>query len=583
MIPAEVATLGRRLAAGPRSWAAEDLRPLLDDLGLRLEPASDTRCDLRGADGSKRGQVLVAAGSGGVEEVAINVTELADPDDEAELARLADEVERLVEALEPVLGPATRNGEGHAVWFQDGARLELRLLFVVARLVLARDPEARRPVPTSGGGEVELAWVGVRTGLARLLAGLGAGEVIELAAGDRLFVQVGRVGGQVLLLVSGPPTPDLEIGEVGEAPAARLRALGFAPPDGDHLSWWHALDPASESLQLELAAGLVVDALRQAAAVASPDELVWSDIAAGAETRALAGRLGIPRNPHQEDVPSPTVGSPAVDGVRPFDAGERADLLQRILELTRRAATAEHALEPGWRDLKSQLAALLHEYSRRVPRPVVSFDPIGGQPFRLGIDTFGLDGFWWEIDGPRRPSDEPLPPTWYAFNGAMRLAQPYEENGFAVKVGPVAPFVVPRILRRPGVVAVVSEVTVGRHTGWLTVYFAPWPGPPPGKRVNEWARNSYRVRTDDGPFGWDSALDYPIEWDFDLVPWIEMGKVLWTRPGDPAAGALSGDGCPYLGLHRPGDPDGMGILSFGNLRYTQITAADYQGSNPNGD
>ena len=43
------------------------------------------------------------------------------------------------------------------------------------------------------------------------------------------------------------------------------------------------------------------------------------------------------------------------------------------------------------------------------------------------------------------------------------------------------------------------------------------------------------------------------------------------------------DRCPYLGLHRPGDPEGMGILSYGNLRYTEITPAMYQGSNPNGD
>ncbi len=268
----------------------------------------------------------------------------------------------------------------------------------------------------------------------------------------------------------------------------------------------------------------------------------------------------------------------------PFEAEERADLIRRVLDLARRKARAEAALEPGWRDLADQLAALETEYARRVPRPVVSYDPIGGESFRLGIDTFGLDGFWWEIDGPRRPGDEPLPPAWYAVNGAMRLREPYEENGFAVKLGPVAPFVVPRVLRRPGVVAVVSTLAIGRHTGWMIVYFAPWPSPPPGRRLNEWARNSYRVRTSASSFGWDSALDYPLEWDFDLAPWIEMGKVLWTPPGDPGAEARSAlRGCPYLGLLRPGDPQGMGILSFGNLRYTEITPALHQGSNPNAD
>jgi len=268
----------------------------------------------------------------------------------------------------------------------------------------------------------------------------------------------------------------------------------------------------------------------------------------------------------------------------PFGAEERADLLRRLRVLYRRKAVAEGALEPGWRDLAEQVAALEQEYARRVPRPVVSYDPVGGAPFRLGIDTFGLDGFWWEVDGPRRPSDEPLPPTWYAFSGALRLRQPYEDNGFTVKLGPVAPYVVPRVLQRPGVVAVVSSVPVGHHAGWLVTYFAPWPDPPPGTRVNEWARSSYRVRTGAGHLGWDSALDYPVEWDFDLGPWMAAGKLAWTPPDDPGAPAGTGtDGCPYLGLLRPGDPEGMGILAYGRLRYVEVGPELLDGPNPNHD
>jgi hypothetical protein len=266
----------------------------------------------------------------------------------------------------------------------------------------------------------------------------------------------------------------------------------------------------------------------------------------------------------------------------PFDAHERGDLIGRILELYKRRGAAEAAGDPARQEIGAEVAALERQYARRVPRPVVSFDPISQEPFRLGIDTFGLDGFWWEVDGPGRPSDEPLPLTWYAFTGALRLAEPYEDNGFTVKLGAVAPYVVPRVLQRPGVVAVVSTVPVGHHAAWLVVYFAPWPDPPPGKRLNEWARSSYRVRGGEGPFGWDTAFDYPLEWDFDLAPWIRMGKLLWTPPDDPGAVARTGtQGCPYLDLHRPGDPQGMGILAYGRLRYIELPPQLLEGPNPN--
>lgn len=267
----------------------------------------------------------------------------------------------------------------------------------------------------------------------------------------------------------------------------------------------------------------------------------------------------------------------------PFSADERTDLIGRMLDLYRRRAAADVALDPVRHELASDLVDLERRYARGVPRPVVSFDPISGEPFRLGIDTFGLDGFWWEVDGPQRPSDEPLPLTWYAFTGALRLREPYEDNGFTVKLGPVAPYVVPRVLQREGVVAVVSTVAVGHHDGWLVTYFAPWPHPP-GKRINEWARTSYRVRTEPGPFGWDVALDYPVEWDFDLGPWVEAGKLLWTDPADPGSPPLRGTrGCPYLGLLRPGDPEGMGILAYGRLRHIPVIPELMAGPNPNAD
>ena len=262
---------------------------------------------------------------------------------------------------------------------------------------------------------------------------------------------------------------------------------------------------------------------------------------------------------------------------------ERTGMIRRILDLERRLVQAKGVGSPWW-DLESQLAALRKEYVRRVPRPVVSYDPIGEQSLRLGVDCVGLDSPWWDVDGPGRPTDEPLPLTWYAANGAMRLQKPYERWGSPVKVGPLAPYVVPRVLERPGVVAVVSTVPVGQHTGWLIVYYSPWPNPPPGKRVNEWGRECYRVRSESGQLRVEKVFDFEPEWDFDLASWIAAGKLLWTPPGEPGAEARSVvAGCPYLGLLGRRDPKGMGILAFGKLRYTEISKDLLRVSNPNAE
>ncbi|MGB9376367.1 MAG: hypothetical protein WCB04_02530 [Mycobacteriales bacterium] len=143
------------------------------------------------------------------------------------------------------------------------------------------------------------AWGDVRDVLARLLAGMEFGEVIELAAAGSFYLEVGRMPSEIWLLASGPPTPELQVGQVDPVLRKHLREIGFRRPDKDKPSWWVAVDMPAEPDVLAQAAGQAVRALQSVDGVTLPDDLVWSHIVAKPGTRELAGQLGIPRSPSQ--------------------------------------------------------------------------------------------------------------------------------------------------------------------------------------------------------------------------------------------------------------------------------------------
>ncbi|HEV2953960.1 MAG TPA: hypothetical protein VG015_07705 [Candidatus Dormibacteraeota bacterium] len=192
-----------------------------------------------------------------------------------------------------------------------------------------------------------------------------------------------------------------------------------------------------------------------------------------------------------------------------------------------------------------QLIGLLRRYTEGLPRPTLSRCPITNAEVVHSIDTFGLDGLWWHYESALRP-EESLPPTYLALTGAVHLAKDLEKATFLVVPGPEAPFVVPRMLVKEGVFAVVSHIKIGAHDGYPIFYFA---DPiPTGLRFNTWGRPMYHL-DDNGDRLWNKAPEDEQELDFDLAPWIEQGKLLWIEPGDrEAVLQKSVKGCPFIDL-----------------------------------
>ncbi|MBF6072234.1 hypothetical protein [Nocardia farcinica] len=193
------------------------------------------------------------------------------------------------------------------------------------------------------------------------------------------------------------------------------------------------------------------------------------------------------------------------------------------------------------------------QYEQLLPDVVVARCPFTGTPVSWPIDLVDLDGWYWDYDVPTRRLVDPVPPTWLAMGGAVRLSEPVTPAPFDCMPGPDRPYVVPRLLAREEVRAVVVELPIGAHTGWAITYFGT-ARPTDAALENLWGTRRYDTYDARGHWrGWAEHQQNTADYDFDLAPWLASGKLRWIAPGDPTATLREGtDGCPYTAVDGDG-------------------------------
>lgn len=243
---------------------------------------------------------------------------------------------------------------------------------------------------------------------------------------------------------------------------------------------------------------------------------------------------------------------------------ERAALLAEGNDLLARQEALSTEDPMAAADLRDRYSALVDRYLALLPEVTIARSPDSGEPVRWRLDTAGLDGWYWRHQASEREEPDPMPAGWLAMSGAMRLVEPVEHTPFQLVPGPGAPYVVPRLLEVPTISAVVSQVAVGRHTGWAVTYFGA--NPDNVELVNTWGSDTYHVYDESGTWlGWHQSIDRVSDYDFDLGPWLESGRLLWIAPDDESATLREGaEGCPYLDL--PG-PRRIAYVQDGEIEY----------------
>jgi hypothetical protein len=234
-----------------------------------------------------------------------------------------------------------------------------------------------------------------------------------------------------------------------------------------------------------------------------------------------------------------------------FSEAARREIVDRFRAAYERMERAELRNDDATeRAERAEMAAAAEAYVAGVPILALSRSPLSGEVFETSLDPFDLDGLWWAYDYEYRPYVEP-PPDLFAWTGALKLDGPIPEWSLKAMPGPDVPFVLPSILRHPGISAVISAVRVGAHVGFPITYWAR-PLPDDVERVDDWGHRSYTFQRPDGSMASAHATQADEDKDFDLRPWVADGRVQWIAPGDDSLELHRGpDGCPYLDL--PGE------------------------------
>lgn len=218
--------------------------------------------------------------------------------------------------------------------------------------------------------------------------------------------------------------------------------------------------------------------------------------------------------------------------------------------------------------MKDDYYKVLNEYFDRLPRVVMSICPFTGTPLLRAFDPFGPDGPWWHKDLLVEINEPDAPPTFKLLLGALRLGtrEPVETVQEVIP-GPEVPFVVPRLLGLPGMIAVVSELHLETGDVAYPIAYFSKQNIPPAKLHQPWLRQDLWFKTESGDASWLIAND---TWDFDLARWVERKQLGWLAERKGAVLALtsdSGESCPYLELPGERRPQVLvgGARAFGEL------------------
>lgn len=201
---------------------------------------------------------------------------------------------------------------------------------------------------------------------------------------------------------------------------------------------------------------------------------------------------------------------------------------------------------------------------RRLPYVLISRCPYCDTPIWQKARIFHLrDEAWYlEADNGRKVHEESLCPHLFCVDGVLNLNghQPTEATGSSnpgkkITLAAEAPFVKPRVLNLPTMVAVVHSLPVAdRYTAYVVTYFCTQ-HPRQKEFCIPWARREYFDDDQELPGGNFTRRRSDVQ-EYDLRPWIERGKLFWLGPDKEDCPVVRGsaDEFPYHdvpGRRRP--------------------------------
>lgn len=232
---------------------------------------------------------------------------------------------------------------------------------------------------------------------------------------------------------------------------------------------------------------------------------------------------------------------------------KRNELIKKIYLLTRKMYGPSDRKLPTeeLRALKKERDDARVQYLEGLPVVPVARCPYCGSIAAYSIDSFGLDGPWWDIFGknPKPQSCEHFFVMLGALNlQGLSLKDSALETDNEIQPGPEVPYLVPRILEIAGMKCILfsRRIIQEKHTAYFMTYFADPPAPKE-RGHQSWLRTQFSYVDSQGHSFWNSCND---AWDFEIENWITgpSSKIGWIHPDDPDMNIqfTQSSKCPYI-------------------------------------
>jgi hypothetical protein len=241
---------------------------------------------------------------------------------------------------------------------------------------------------------------------------------------------------------------------------------------------------------------------------------------------------------------------------------ERDELVRKAIEADDQRYPPLGQPEPQGRQadyLAEQHFSSVADYFDGLPRITVSACPFCGAALERAFDPWGLDGPWWGKTAVCKFDEPPACEHFQVLLGAVTV----DPAGVPARLvmsgmpGPEVPFVVPRLMDLPGMLAVVGKLEMVCSGPAYPIAFFSTEEIHPGSLHQEWRRTDMWYDRG-GHRLWSVKNDV---WDFDLQPFVDDDRLRWVvldtqlldTQDDPPAVYKASDGhaCPFVNL--PGE------------------------------
>ncbi len=210
--------------------------------------------------------------------------------------------------------------------------------------------------------------------------------------------------------------------------------------------------------------------------------------------------------------------------------GEMRAIETRIDELLKDPDSNVEMLEKQYDLLHRQLEPIICDYWHWLPPRKLSRCPFCQEDLNLKFDPVDFNGFWWMDRTERTANNQPTCPHFVLLTGAVdRKGNDKQDPLIPIIPGPDKTFVIPTILEKDGMKAVVSDVAM--NCGYVAHPIAYFLEDPPEqlKPDQQWGRKSFYYQPDATKEEVHITED---DFDFEIEPWIEKGKLIKESLGE---------------------------------------------------